>query len=108
MTTTAPAGATPAPHPPLTVDRLHNLHAVAEAARCGRKVRRQDDEGRTIDAVARGLVTSAERRTRPGVRDDVRDCLLRVTVVGGLGHDRFWPVDTLAEELYENFVIVSP
>jgi hypothetical protein len=46
-----------------------------------------------VTGTARHLVTDQDTAAFPGLQDDVRDCLLRVTL--STGFEAFWPVSEL-------------
>lgn len=83
-------------HRPLTVPRALALAAVLDAAGRGARVARLLPGGEVVTGTARHLVTDERSLAFPGMGEDVRDCLLRVT--GPVG-EWFWPVAELAEQV---------
>lgn len=83
----------------LTAADVLVLARIVEAAQRECMVQRVNDDvpdGFVVGTV-RHLVTSSETYATPGAGDDIRDCLLRVTLRGGL--DVCWPVPELMEQL---------
>lgn len=89
----------PVPRAPLTAGDVIALHAIVDAAARGLTVARVADvpDG-MVWGTARHLVTDESGRAFPHAGDDVRDCLLRVTLVSGM--EAFWPVAELVGDYH--------
>lgn len=87
---------------PLTAPDVMALAAIVTAAHEGTRVGRLMPDGHplvgeVVYGIARHIVTD-DRALFPTVRDDVRDCSLRVT--GDIG-DYFWPLAELVGEYHD-------
>lgn len=82
---------------PLTSADVVSLHAIVDAASRGVKVARVVDVGDGVEwGTARHIVTDDRTAAFPNASDDVRDCLLRVTLASGF--EAFWPVADLVRD----------
>lgn len=85
------------PRAPLTVADVVSLAAIVDAAARGLRVARVVDVGDGIVwGTARHIVTDDQAWGLPDASDDVRDCLLRVTMSSGF--EQCWPVDDLVRD----------
>lgn len=84
----------PLPRPPLTTSDVVALSAIVSGARRSARVSRALDCD-VVSGTARAVVTD-ERGLFAGARDDVRDCLLWVTLTSGF--EAFWPMRDLVSE----------
>lgn len=84
----------PVTRPPLTTSDVVALGAIVSGARRSTRVSRALDCD-VVSGTARAVVTD-ERGLFAGARDDVRDCLLWVTLSSGF--EAFWPLRDLVDE----------
>jgi hypothetical protein len=85
----------------LTPDTVEALGAIVAAWRTGAKVARVTDRG-VIKGTARMIGDTNGSRAWS---DDIRDCHLRVTTVGGW--EEFWPIAELIPEVASGEFVVG-
>jgi hypothetical protein len=98
-----PGAATP--HPPLTMDTVHALSRLANAAQRSTRVRWLTDTDDTIEGTLRHLV-QATSDAFPREGDDPRDCRVRITADSGAEY-RFPVVDVIARIAVREFGILD-
>jgi hypothetical protein len=90
-------GFEPVPRPPLTGPDVVSLHAILQAASQGTRVARLVDAGDEVAwGTARHIVVDEDTAAFPNTSDDVRDCVLRVTLASGF--EAWWPVADLVRD----------
>ncbi|OLF08551.1 hypothetical protein [Actinophytocola xanthii] len=92
----------PVPRLPLTTSDVVALGAIVTGARRSARVSRALDYD-AVSGTARAVVTD-ERGVFAGDRDDVRDCLLWVTLSSGF--EAFWPVSDLVPEYQSSLFVL--
>lgn len=92
----------PVPRPPLTTSDAVALGAIITAARRSARVSRALDCD-VVSGTARAVVTD-ERGGFAGAHDDVRDCLLWVTLSSGF--EAFWPVRDLVPDYLSGMFVL--